>query len=75
MVATLAVIVVAAAAAAALAQQDVIVDGAAGDREFDGQGALSAGASSRLLADYPPQQREDILVRHACWVTYEPSRT
>lgn len=28
---------------------------------FEGIGALSAGASSRLLVDYPEQQREDIL--------------
>jgi hypothetical protein len=28
---------------------------------YDGIGALSAGASSRLLIDYPPQQRAEIL--------------
>eukprot|EP00912_Choanoflagellata_sp_UC4_P000018 UC4_evm1s13 len=28
---------------------------------YDGHGALSAGASSRLLIDYPEQQRNDIL--------------
>jgi hypothetical protein len=28
---------------------------------YDGHGALSAGASSRLLYDYPEQQRSDIL--------------
>ena len=43
--------------------QEIIVDGRAANRTFDGQGALSAGASSRLLADYPPQQREEIMVR------------
>ncbi|MBO0687674.1 MAG: galactosylceramidase, partial [Candidatus Dormibacteraeota bacterium] len=30
-------------------------------RVFDGEGALSAGASSRLLADYPEPQRSQVL--------------
>lgn len=30
-------------------------------RRFDGHGALSAGASSRLLIDYPEPQRGDVL--------------
>ena len=32
-----------------------------GRRRFDGHGGLSAGASSRLLYDYPEPQRSDIL--------------
>lgn len=32
-----------------------------GGRVFEGLGAVSAGASSRLLIDYPPQQRAEIL--------------
>ena len=31
------------------------------DHTYDGHGALSAGASSRLLYDYPDQQRDEIL--------------
>jgi O-glycosyl hydrolase len=41
--------------------QQVTVDGAAVGRTFDGVGALSAGASSRLLIDYPEPQRSQIL--------------
>jgi hypothetical protein len=40
---------------------DVTVDGSSTGRLFEGIGALSAGASSRLLADYPEPQRSDIL--------------
>jgi hypothetical protein len=36
-------------------------DGTSQGRVFDGVGALSAGASSRLLIDYPPAQRSAIL--------------
>jgi len=32
-----------------------------GEFRFDGHGALSAGASSRLLVDYPEPQRSEIL--------------
>jgi hypothetical protein len=39
----------------------VRVDGKSGGRVFEGIGALSAGASSRLLPDYPEQERSDIL--------------
>jgi len=39
----------------------VTLNGAAMHHRFDGIGALSAGASSRLLWDYPPQQQADIL--------------
>ena len=35
----------------------VILDGASPGRVFDGLGAVSAGASSRLLIDYPEPQR------------------
>ena len=40
---------------------DIVVDGNSGGAVFEGIGALSAGASSRLLMDYPEQQRSEIL--------------
>ena len=43
------------------ASQHISIDGASGGRTFDGIGALSAGASSRLLIDYPEPQRSQIL--------------
>lgn len=43
------------------ATQSVIIDGRSGGRIFDGIGAVSAGASSRLLIDYPEPQRSQIL--------------
>jgi len=39
----------------------VVLDGNASGRTFDGLGAVSAGASSRLLIDYPEPQRSQIL--------------
>lgn len=43
-------------------QQTVVtLDGASQGRIFDGLGAASAGASSRLLVDYPEPQRSEIL--------------
>lgn len=39
----------------------VTVDGKSSGRVFEGIGALSAGASSRLLIDYPEPQRSDVL--------------
>ncbi|HUZ47815.1 MAG TPA: galactosylceramidase [Terriglobia bacterium] len=39
----------------------VKIDGAQGGRVFEGLGAVSAGASSRLLIDYPEPQRAEIL--------------
>ena len=39
----------------------VVIDGQSAGRVFDGLGALSAGASSRLLIDYPEPQRSQIL--------------
>ena len=41
--------------------QTIAVDGNSSGRVFEGLGALSAGASSRLLIDYPEQQRKEIL--------------
>eukprot|EP01048_Picozoa_sp_COSAG05_P005602 COSAG05_NODE_337_length_11164_cov_11.970357_3_plen_194_part_00 len=38
-----------------------VIDPALLDRAFDGHGGLSAGASSRLLYDYEPAVRSDIL--------------
>ncbi len=39
----------------------IVLDGRTAHHVFDGVGALSAGASSRLLYDYPAPQRDDIL--------------
>jgi hypothetical protein len=50
-----------ASPARAAVSQQVTVDGGAGGLTFDGVGALSAGASSRLLIDYPEPQRSRIL--------------
>lgn len=49
--------------ASSLAAQQVQIDlnGNATGRVFDGLGAVSAGASSRLLIDYPEPQRSQIL--------------
>lgn len=41
--------------------QIVRIDGSSGGKEFEGVGAVSAGASSRLLIDYPEPYRSDIL--------------
>lgn len=43
------------------AQQTLVVDGSKTGSVFEGVGALSAGASSRLLMDYPEPYRSDIL--------------
>lgn len=40
---------------------EVVLDGNSPGRTFDGLGAVSAGASSRLLIDYPEPQRSEIL--------------
>lgn len=45
----------------AWADNIVTLDGKDQGRTFDGIGALSAGASSRLLIDYPEPQRSEIL--------------
>lgn len=42
-------------------QKTVVLDGASSGKTFDGIGAVSAGASSRLLIDYPEPQRSQIL--------------
>lgn len=39
----------------------VTLDGATAHHRYDGHGALSAGASSRLLIDYPEPQRTQVL--------------
>ncbi|AYY14448.1 hypothetical protein EF847_18865 [Actinobacteria bacterium YIM 96077] len=41
--------------------ETVVVDGDSAGRTFDGLGAVSAGASSRLLYDYPEPERSQIL--------------
>jgi len=40
---------------------EIHLDANSPGRTFDGIGALSAGASSRLLIDYPEPQRSEIL--------------
>ncbi len=49
------------AAVASSQQTSVVLDGNGKGRIFDGLGAVSAGASSRLLIDYPEPQRSQIL--------------
>ena len=51
------------AAAIACAVGDVVnpINAAAATLTYDGHGALSAGASSRLLIDYDEPQRSEIL--------------
>ena len=44
-----------------MATKSVVVDGHSSGHIFDGIGAVSAGASSRLLIDYPEPQRSQIL--------------
>jgi hypothetical protein len=41
--------------------KNIVIDGRSAGRTFDGLGALSAGASTRLLVDYPEPQRSQIL--------------
>lgn len=43
------------------AQNKIVLDGTQEGRVFEGIGAVSAGASSRLLIDYPEPQRSQIL--------------
>jgi hypothetical protein len=43
------------------AEKVVVLDAAQGGRTFEGIGALSAGASSKLLIDYPEPQRRQVL--------------
>ena len=50
-----------ASAVASGQQVSVVLDGNSPGRVFDGIGAVSAGASSRLLIDYPETQRSQIL--------------
>src|SRR5690348_16458826 len=62
----MAILAAALAPVAALAvdhdqQATVVLDGTSKGRIFDGLGAASAGASSRLLIDYPEPQRSQIL--------------
>src|SRR5450631_3321251 len=42
-------------------QASIVIDGKSAGRTFDGLGAVSAGASTRLLIDYPEPQRSRIL--------------
>lgn len=42
-------------------KSEIKIDGSGQGRIFEGIGGVSAGASSRLLIDYPEQQRSQIL--------------
>jgi hypothetical protein len=48
-------------ASAQTARKEVVLDGTSKGRIYDGIGAASAGASSRLLIDYPEPYRSQIL--------------
>ena len=48
-------------AASGLNSAEYIVDGAKVTSVFDGHGGLSAGASTRMLMDYPEPQRSEVL--------------
>ena len=51
-----------AAASHQAAATPIVIDGTQGGRTFDGVGAISGGGgNSRLLTDYPPAQRAQIL--------------
>ena len=50
-----------AAPGAGLAEETIFINGHSPGRLFDGVGGVSAGASSRLLYDYPEAQRRQIL--------------
>ena len=57
-----AVFFLAVLAGASMAQTfEIVVDGKSEGKVFEGIGALSAGASSRLLMEYPEPQRSEIL--------------
>jgi O-glycosyl hydrolase len=58
---SLLLVVLLAPAARAAGPQQVTIDGTSSGRTFDGVGALSAGATSRLLVDYPEPERSRIL--------------
>ena len=47
--------------ASATFAEDIYLDSSKGGRAFEGIGTLSAGASSKLLIDYPEPQRSQIL--------------
>ncbi len=49
------------AVAQSAATNSIIIDAARPGRVFEGIGAVSAGASSRLLIDYPARQRREVL--------------
>jgi galactosylceramidase len=44
-------------AAAQVPEKEAVIDGASGGKIYDGIGAVSAGASSRLLIDYAEPYR------------------
>ena len=56
-----ALVALAPAASLATAPITITLDGGAAAHVYEGHGALSAGASSRLLWDYPEPQRTEVL--------------
>lgn len=57
----IAAVAVTAGAAPAAAAEPIVIDGSDVGRTFDGVGAVSAGASTRLLYDYPEPERGQVL--------------
>jgi galactosylceramidase len=47
--------------ASSYSQTNILLDGKDNGRTFEGIGAVSAGASTRLLADYPEKQQSEVL--------------
>lgn len=59
--AVVAAMLVGGPSARATTTESITVDGNDNGRTFDGVGAVSSGGSSRLLADYPKRERDEIL--------------
>ncbi len=55
------ILAILAFSAAVFGNESIVLDGTLEGRMFEGIGAVSAGASSRLLIDYPEPQRSEIL--------------
>ena len=58
---TVAIVLAAPFSAALEVDTGIVLNGSTAAWTYNGHGALSAGASSRLLVDYPEPQRSEIL--------------
>ena len=56
-------------------QKSITLDGKGSGRTFEGLGALSAGASTRLLVDYPEPQRCKFSTTFSSLAMAQPSST